>query len=298
MSPTYRQLEDRILNLLSVGKTFVFNGITYEVIISAKPRAKDGEPKTDIYIKAVEIENPDQETEFKISIKKDDADFLGNKISAETASSIFGDQWQSIISNTIIKNIKQKIEQTKLIYKQKYIKTNAGSICLGWRLDIMKYRRGLSGELVLSDKQKCEVLTGENSSDDKKHSLVNSLRIKNSGIANYIIEDIVLDDLYNYTADQIAQSFKKIDNNYVHDFPMFLSLIALNYRSFQGKWDGNRPLAVAINWSVEENKLKSEIIFDRTLLVNGSEIVQNLQLALKSINVKNTDGLDINNVYN
>jgi hypothetical protein len=72
----------------------------------------------------------------------------------------------------------------------------------------------------------------------------------------------------------------------------------LNYRSFQGKWDGNRPLAVAINWSVEENKLKSEIIFDRTLLVNGSEIVQNLQLALKSINVKNTDGLDINNVYN
>jgi hypothetical protein len=116
MSTAYKQLEAKILRLLSVGKQFVFNGITYEVIISGKPRAKDGEPKTDVYINAVEIGNPNQETEFKLSIKKNDADFLGNKISAETASSIFGDQWQSIISNIIIINIKQEIEQRKLIY--------------------------------------------------------------------------------------------------------------------------------------------------------------------------------------
>lgn len=297
MSPNYRELEDRILSLLSVGKQFIFNGITYKVIISGKPRATDGEPKTDVYIKAEEINNSAQKTEFKLSIKKKDADFLGNKISAETAISIFGDQWQSIICNSIIKNIRQKIEQRKLIYKKKYGKTNAGSICLGWRLDIMNKISGdLSGELVLTNGQKYEILTGENSSEDKKNSLINNEIIEDSGIANYMIDNIVLNDLEN--VDQIAQYCKVINNDYAADLSMFFALKALNYRSFDCKWDGDRPLAVAINWSVEENKLKPKIIFDEPLVIKGNQMAQNLKRSLEQIRVKNTNELNTDNVHN
>jgi hypothetical protein len=66
MSQKHKQLEAKILSLLSVGKQFVFNGITYEVIISGKPRGKGrkgGEPKTDVYVQA-KNKNSDQIQHF------------------------------------------------------------------------------------------------------------------------------------------------------------------------------------------------------------------------------------------
>jgi hypothetical protein len=67
----------------------------------------------------------------------------------------------------------------------------------------------------------------------------------------------------NFThSDQIAQFFKIIDNNHVSNLTMFFALKALNYGSFENKWDGNRPLAVSIDWSIDINQqLKSNIVF-------------------------------------
>ena len=197
MSTAYKQLEARILSLLSVGKQFVFNGINYEVIISGKPRGKGrtGEPKTDVYVQA-KNKDSDQITEFKLSIKKRNADFLENKMQAERASIIWGQEWSSIIREDIIENIKTNILDKSLIYKQKQGRTKLGSICLGWRLDIMNKVSGeLSQELDLTFQQKHEVLTGENLPINKKNASVNSQIIPNSGVANYIIENIDINDL-------------------------------------------------------------------------------------------------------
>ena len=74
--------ERRILKFISKGTEFVFNGKGYTVMLSGKPTCHKGEPKTDIYILA---ESCEDEVEIKISYKKENADFIENKMSAERA---------------------------------------------------------------------------------------------------------------------------------------------------------------------------------------------------------------------
>ena len=60
--------ERRILEFMSKGTEFIFNGKGYTVMLSGKPTCHKGEPKTDIYILADSCED---EVEIKISYKKE-----------------------------------------------------------------------------------------------------------------------------------------------------------------------------------------------------------------------------------
>lgn len=130
----FTKLEQDIVNMFQVGSSFNYKGDKYEVVLSGKPRPTKGECKTDVYIKARNKSNG-KEKEWKISVKKSNADFLENKIGIERAREIFGDDAQHIIKKSI-EAIKEKFEKTPLVYYEKCNKTEALSITLGWKFEL------------------------------------------------------------------------------------------------------------------------------------------------------------------
>ena len=86
--------ERRILAFMAEGTEFVFQEKNYKIILSGKPTCHKGEPKTDIYILA---ESASDKAEIKISYKKENADFIENKMSADRAEQLFGENWVNII---------------------------------------------------------------------------------------------------------------------------------------------------------------------------------------------------------
>ena len=126
---------------------------------------------------------------------------------------------------------------------------------MGWRLDIINKNSGkLVCPIIFSKEQKAEIFLGTNLSIEKRDVMVNGDIIKNAGIANRI-----LIDSENYSsAQEIINGLIKIED-YQPDY--FLAFKAVNYRSLEDKIDGNRPLAVWINWRKEN----PEIVFDTPL---------------------------------
>lgn len=88
--------ERRILAFMAEGTEFVFQEKNYKIILSGKPTCHKGEPKTDIYILA---ESSSDKVEIKISYKKENADFIENKMSADRAEQLFGEDWVNIIDS-------------------------------------------------------------------------------------------------------------------------------------------------------------------------------------------------------
>ena len=85
MAKTFGGAERFILSLFKAGATFTYHDVSYTVTKSGKPTCRKGEPKTDIYILAEDVHR--NIAEFKISFKKQNADFLENKTNSERASS-------------------------------------------------------------------------------------------------------------------------------------------------------------------------------------------------------------------
>jgi len=75
-----------------------------------------------------------------------------------------------------------------------------------------------------------------------------------------------------------------------------LKLYSLNYRTFKGKYDGNRPLAVFVHWRVQDERLVPELVFNRPLLVRGDEVADNLRRCLSTLDIEDTDGITPENV--
>lgn len=280
--------ERRIKDILSKGTVFEFQGAQYKIILSDKPTCPKGEPKTDIYILA---ENDESETaEIKISYKKENADFIENKMSAKRAEQLFGLGWEAIIekSTTVIKD---RFAERMLIYRKNFKRTNKGAITLGWKFELMNKSSGdLSGRMILTEEQVIDVYAGSNLSDDKRNASVCGRIIPNSGVANYILMDESVK-----TAQEVIDKMIPI-RKYVRKHPeIYFACKALNYRSFEEKWDGNRPLSVQVNWSAEEGKLVPELVFDRPLQVKGNEMAERLIMYMKELHIKNTDDIDDNN---
>ena len=146
--------ERRILEFMSKGTEFVFNGKGYTVMLSGKPICHKGEPKTDIYILA---ESCEDEVEIKISYKKENADFIENKMSAERAEQLFGEDWIDIIEHSTTA-IQDKFYERMLIYKNGFRRTEKGSITLGWKFELLNKSGGdLSGKMLLTDEQVVDV---------------------------------------------------------------------------------------------------------------------------------------------
>lgn len=283
----FGEKERSIRNMFEVGTQFVKDGRTYTVSIVGKPTCSKGEPKTDIYIKA---EEGSDSIEIKISYKKENADFLENKMSAERAEQLFGANWKSIIEHSTL-GISNKFDARILIYASAVGKTEKGAITLGWKFELMNKPSGvLSGKMNLSKSQVIDVYAGNNLTGDKKNSLVNGITIDNSGIANYILMD---DTVKN--AQEVIDRIISIDE-YVDNHPdIYFACKALNYRTFKAKWDGDRPLCVQVVWDAEDGKLVPRLKFDEPLMIRGNEMAQRLVKYMQALNIRNTDDLNEDN---
>lgn len=287
MSMTFGEAERYINSFFPIGKIINLGDKGYEVIMSGKPTTSKGEPKTDIYIL---LKNGNKNYEIKISVKKDNADFLENKTSAKRAEQIFGENWMKIVINSTTQ-LKDKFYAKPLIFKEKFKRTESGAITLGWKFELLNKVSGeLSDIIPLTREQMIGVYAGTTLANEKKNAFVNGKIIQNSGVANTILFGNL--EKFN-SAEQIMDSLISIDE-YVDQHPrIYFACKALNYRTFKKKFDGNRPLAVYIDWKNKNGKLHPEFVFDKPLITRGNEVANNLLRAIREIGINDTD--DINN---
>lgn len=290
MTTTFGPAERRILSLFNKGTKFLYKGNLFKVLIAGKPTCSKGEPKTDIYIRA--IDSVDNIEEIKISFKKKNADFLENKTNQERAEQLFGLDWKQVIIDSTTQ-IKHSFETRPLIYKNKLGRTNEGSITLGWKFELVNVINGqLSGAIKLSREQLIDVYSGTNLKGDKRDAFVKREQIPFSGVANYIL-------LENTTVNNTQEAINYLTpiEEYVDLNPnVFFACKALNYRTFKEKYDGNRPLAVYVDWFANNGKLDYKIRFDTPLEHGGNYAYSRLKAAMDILGVKTTDDLNCENV--
>jgi hypothetical protein len=83
---------------------------------------------------------------------------------------------------------------------------------------------------------------------------------------------------------------------------IFFSCKALNYRSLLTdrsilkRIEGNRSLAVYIDWEIVNDKLHPELIFDNPLAVRETEVLEYLLETLQLLNIKSIYDINANNV--
>lgn len=278
---TFGDAERNIVNLFQLGTNFVLDLVEYKVIKIGKPTCKKGEPKTDIYVLAQSINGA--EKEIKISFKKENADFIENKTTAERAKALLGDNWCKLIREAT-SSIKSSFENKKLVYKVNGGRTEEGAITLGWKYELLNKTGGeLSGRINLSREQIIDVYSGIHLPDDKRNATVNGEVIENCGIANYIL----INDSVN-SAQNVIDCLYSIEA-YVDKYPtVYFACKALNYRTYLDKYDGDRPLSVYVDWSVIDGKLNPTLVFDNPLNVKGTEVANKLKGALKTLKIKTT----------
>lgn len=275
--------ERRILAFMRPGTEFMLCGKRHKVILSGKPTCYDGEPKTDVYILA---ESVNRQIEIKISYKKENADFIENKINEERAEQLFGPNWGQFIECATTA-IGDRFNDRILIYQNRFKKTERGAITLGWKFELMNKSSGdLSGRMFLTREQVLDVYAGSHLSEDKRNAWVGQERIRNSGVANCILMDEKVS-----SAQDIINRMVPIQK-YVQMHPeVYFACKALNYRTFKKKWDGNRPLAVSVYWTTEHGRLTPRLVFDRPLQVKGNAMAERLRESMKMLNIKNTDDI-------
>ena len=287
MSITFSREEESIRTLFPIGTTFNYDNVLYEVIEVGKPFSEKGEPKTDIYICAISKDH--KKKEFKISFKKSNADFLENKISKERAQQLFGKNWSKIIKESIDK-LELSFQSKKLIYKEQEGHTEKGSITLGWKFELVnKISGALSDEIILVEDQVIDLYAGTNLEDEKKNAKVNGKLIDDSGIANFIL---IGETGFNSAQEVIDKLISVKDYVKLHP-KVYFACKALNYRFLKDKWDGDRPLAVYVEWSASGKKLSHSLVFDEPLEKKGNEVAEKLKAALETLNITTIDNIDM-----
>lgn len=290
MAKDFGENEHRILSYFDEGTRFIMGNREYAVVLSGKPTCYSGEPKTDIYILAESLDG--HQKEIKISFKQANADFLENKTNAARAEQLFGYSWQSIITDST-QQISDKFYKRPLIYKNSFGRTQAGSITLGWKFEILNVESGaLSSSLALSFSQLVDVYSGINLSADKRNASVHGHSITDCGVANYI----VFEDKYLSSAQDVINSLISVENYVQSNSGVYFACKALNYRTYVKKYDGNRPLAVMVRWFVRNGKLAYNLVFDKPLLHGGDDAFDALSTALNQIGAQTVNDLDEDNV--
>lgn len=291
MGKKFSETESKILDLFKVNTIFNFKGKNLKILESGKPYPQcNGECKTDLYLKLEDEES--LINELRISIKQNNADFLENKIKLERAKEIFGEKAQEIIKKST-ESIKEKFS-SPLVYINSSGKTEAGAITIGWKFELLNKLSGQkSGFLLLNKKQKIEVFSGINLPEEKRNSIVNGKIVENSGIANFILDNVNPVSLPT-SPEEVIENLKNIED-YVENKNIYFACKAINYRTLKDKWDGNRPLAVYIQWFLKEDKLKHKIIFDSPLEKKANEIGENLKNICNELRINSDSFQNIKN---
>jgi hypothetical protein len=232
---TFGEAERKILGFMVPGTNIFFNNKKYTILKSDKPTCRNGEPKTDIYVLA---ESDTDVAEIKISYKKENADFVENKISAQRAEQLFGDEWEKAVRDST-EMIRYNFFNRMLIYKKAFQHTEAGSITLGWKFEFVNKVNGdLSGEVIMDKAQLrnliLDVYAGINLSEDKKDAMVCGQTVKNSGIANYLL----MNDSVS-SAQEVIDKMVSIEDFIDSNPKIYFACKALNLRSFTGKLKGS-----------------------------------------------------------
>ena len=284
---SFGDFERRMLSYFQRGTEILHNGKRMIVEEAGKPPCSYGEPKTDVYVAARSNYGIE---EIKISYKKENANFLENKMNSERAEQLFGPDWRKIIEDST-SGIRSQFEQRMRVYKEKFRKIEKGAITLGWKFELLNKPGGeLSGEMCLSRQQLYDVYAGTNLSPDKRNAYVNGRLIRNSGIAEYIL----VSDTARSAQDVIDRMVPIGD--YIERHPkIYFACKALNYRTYYRKYDGNRPLAVQVDWNIVNGKLSSSLIFDAPLEANGDEMASRLLYCLGRLSINTTDDINSNN---
>ncbi|MBQ3113256.1 MAG: hypothetical protein IJC05_02695 [Phascolarctobacterium sp.] len=285
--PNFGDAERKILSVFKIGETVEFENLVWKIEKVGKPTCNSGEPKTDVYVLLCNDKN---KKEIKISYKKENADFLENKINCVRAEQLFGCKWKEVI-NASTAAINARFKSKAKIYKKAGMRTEKGAITLGWKFELLNKPGGdLSGRMNLTRSQVYDVYAGTNLSSDKKNAMVNNEVICNSGIANYILVSDTVD-----SAESVLKQMVTIED-YITEHPhIYFACKALNYRTFKDKYDGDRPLAVQVDWKVLNGKLSSNILYCHPLEKNGNEMYNQLLNCLKQLNIVNTDDINSNN---
>ena len=284
----FGQTEHDVTNLFPMGRDFFYDNHHYRVLISGKPKPPRGECKTDTYIKAIDENRAIRE--FKISIKQTNAEFLENKMKLERAKEIFGDDAQDIIWNSLAP-IAHNFENDYLIHVRGGHHTEAKSIRLGWKFELLRNDRGRrAGNIILTREQKLNVYAGTALSNEKKNCWVNGEMIKDSGIANMYVEvEPGENDIRTVLSDMIPiEDF--IDSN---SSDLCFACKALNYRLIPDKWDGDRPLAVYVDWRLKGGKLTGKVEMDKPLEYHGNEIGDRVREILRQLKIDATNFSEI-----
>lgn len=286
------ETERSIINLFERTKQFVFENNEYKIINIGKPRPSKGECKTDIYI-LIKNTSSGSNRELKISIKQNDADFLENKMSFERATEIFGNKAKDILVKSI-KSVEQSFVDDSLIYFKKHKRTEEKCIKIGWKFELLNKHGGLrSGLLLLTDDQKVDVYSGSNLNNEKKNAKVKGVEIKNSGIANYILNVEDTDKQLNFH----LKNLKPIEE-FAISKNIYFACKAINFRTKVDKWDGNRPLSVFINWTLVNNKLTADFVLDKPLEFKANEIGINIRNILSQLNITSANFGELKNYLN
>ena len=290
----YGLLEDHIINTFRNDKIFSYCGRTCEVIEAGKPRPQSGggECKTDVFVRA-RMQDTGEEFDIKISVKNINREFMGNKLKKEDAEAYLGPDWKDILFEATT-SIKDSFENRVLMFATGRYPTKPNSVTVGWKLEIADRPRDLSVHIPLSDRQiRDYVYKGTNMTIDKKDSVVNGRVIPNSGIADYLIITCIEDI---ETSNDVISQMQLIDEVDIGE--TYFIFTANNYRTDVQKADGPRPLAVRIEWEVENKRLIPIFRYDDPLEYTGErDMAPLVRRALQYLGKKNvTDinpGVDI-----
>lgn len=285
----FGEAERAVKRLFAYGRTFRFRNQNLFVEFAEKPTCAEGEPKCDIFVRCKNEKA--KVVDLKISYKKNNADFIENKIKAERAAEIFGMNWATII-RAATKSIRQEFEDRTLVYKRSESHTEAGAITLGWKFEFVNRRSGqLSGIIPLSTEEKCDIFSGRNLLPNKRDAYIQGVAVQDSGVADFVLVTDPVNDLQKMVNDLVdVQEFAAKSE-------VYFACKALNYRTLHNppKWDGDRPLAVQVDWNVCEGRLTPSLDFEHPLLRKGNEMGQKLKNAMQRIGVVNTAGLNASN---
>lgn len=305
MSMGYVEAEGKLVNLMNQPGVQIelWDGTRAEIMYATKPYTGSGECKTDCFVMCKTIDNG-EEFPIKISYKSESAQFVENKLSMHRAEEIFGSMWQEIIYNAI-RDMWSNVKERPVVY---FSGARQGSFTLGWRCDLLY--NNPSGKLVTnvftSRRAKLEMFSGVNLPPILRDASVNGIRIPDSGIADWFL----MRDLFDFNEgdpnvpQEIISCLCPIDDEEVDVLPeIYIALKAVNYRSFENKYDGNRPLAVLCEWFVDsEGKLCNNLIFgdevggEPPLSYGADYSYSMLESAMNEIGILTTDDLNENNL--